>query len=91
MPVGNANEFSSTSFGWFYPRPISFLARRNLPLSTLLNAGRCECLWLDLALLLFAGERFRELSEDNSSPVGVSTSSGTMGSFPLSRAVGCLA
>ena len=33
------------------------------------------------------GERFGELPEDNSSSAGVSTSSGMMGSFPLSRAV----
>ena len=33
----------------------------------------------------------RELPEDNSSSAGVSTSSGTMGSFPLFQAVGCAA
>ena len=43
-----------------------------------------------MALLLFVGERFGKLPEDNSSFVGVSTSSWTMGSFPLSQSVGCL-
>ena len=62
-----------------------------MPLSALLNARRCERLRRDLALLLFTGERFGELPEDNSSFVGVSTLSGTMRSFPLLRAVGCLA
>ena len=54
-------------------------------------AGRCECLYCDLNLLLFSGERFGKLLEDNSSFAGVSTSFGMMGSFPLSRVVGCLA
>ena len=61
-----------------------------MPLLALLNAGRCECLWRDLALLLFAGERFGELPEDNLSSVGVSTLSRTMGSFALSRGLGAL-
>ena len=26
-PVGNADAFPSTPFGWFFPRPVSFLAR----------------------------------------------------------------
>ena len=90
MPVGNANVFSGTLFSWFCPRPVSLLTRRNVPLSALLNAGRCECLWHDMALLPFIRERFGELPEDNSSSIGVSTSSRTMGSFPLLRAVGCL-
>ena len=51
-PVGNANAFLGTPFGWFCPRPFSLLSRRNVPLSTLLNVGRCECFWHDLALLL---------------------------------------
>ena len=72
-PVGNADTFPTTSFGWFYPRPVSLLARQNVLLSTLLNAGRCECLWRDLALLLFVEEKFSELPEDNSSSAGVST------------------
>ena len=91
MPIGNTETFSSTSFGWFCSRPVSLLAPRNVPLSTLLNAGRCKYLWLDLTLLRFAGERFGELPEDNSSSVVVFTLSGMMGSFPLSRAVGGLA
>ena len=60
-PVGNADAFQGASFGWFCPWPVSLLARRNVPLSALRNAGQCECLWRDLALLLFAGERFGEL------------------------------
>ena len=32
-----------------------------------------------------------DLPEDNSSSIGASTSSGIMGSFPLLRAIGCLA
>ena len=90
-PVGNVEAFPSTSFGWFYPRPVSLLANRNVPLSGLLNARQCERLWRDLALLLFAGERSGELPEDKLSSVGVSTLSGTMGSFPLLQAVGRLA
>ena len=43
-PVGNADTFLGTSFDWFCPRPISLLARQNVPLSALLNAGRYECL-----------------------------------------------
>ena len=57
----------------------------------LLNARRCECLYRDLALLLFVGEGFGELSEDNSSSVGASESSGMAGFFPLSRTVGFFA
>ena len=41
-------------------------------------------------MLLFARERFGELPKDNSLFAGVSTSSRTMGFFPLSRVVGCL-
>ena len=89
--VGNANTFPGTSFDWFFPWLISLLARWNVPLSALLNVRRCEFLWRDLALLLFSKDRFGELSEDNSSSAGVSTSSRTVGSFPLLRAVGCLA
>ena len=89
--MGNVDSFSGTSFGWFFPWHVSLLARSNVPLSTLLNAGRCNYLWCDLALLVFVGERFGELPEDNSSSVGVSASSRMMGSFPLLRAVGCLA
>ena len=50
---------------------------------------------LDLVLVLssvfFDGERFRvgELHEDSSSSAGVTMSSGTMGPFPLSRAISC--
>ena len=82
--MGNAYSFPGASFGWFCPRPVSLLARRNVPLSALLNVGRCECLWHNLALLLFVRERFSALLEDNSSSVGVSTSLGMMGYFPLS-------
>ena len=78
-----------TPFGWFYPRLISFLAWRNVPPLALLNVGRCESLWCNLALLFFAGERSSELHEDNSSSVGVSMLSEIMGSFPLLQAVGC--
>ena len=88
--MGNADAFPSTSFGWFLPSPVSLLARRNMPLSGLLNAERCECLWRDLALLLFVGERFGKLPEDNSSSAGVSTSSETMSSFIMSSWVPCL-
>ena len=42
--VGNVDAFPGTSFGWFYPQPVSLLTRQNVPLSTSLNAGRCECL-----------------------------------------------
>ena len=90
-PECNVDAFSGTPFGWFYPRPASLLDQLNVPLSALLNAGRCEHLWCDLALLLFAGERSGELLEDSSSSAGVSTLLGTMGPFPLLRAVGCLA
>ena len=89
MPVGVAYAFPGTAFGWLYSRAASPLARQSRPLLVLLNAGQCECLWHDLALLLFAEEGFCELFEDNSSSAGVSTSSGTMGFFPLSRVVGC--
>ena len=88
--VGNVDAFPGTSFGWFCPWPVSLLARWNGPVSALQNARRCECLWKDLALLLFAGERFGELPEENSLFTGVSTLSWMMGSLPLSRAVGCL-
>ena len=91
MPMGNADAFPIASSGWFFPRPVSLLTRQNVPLSALLNARQCECLWHDLALLLFIGERFGKLPEDNSSFFEVSILSGTMVSFPLSRAVGCLA
>ena len=62
-----------------------------MPPLALLNAGRCERLWLDLALLFFAGERSGGLLEDNSSSARVSMLSGTMRSFPLLRAIGCFA
>ena len=54
----------------------------------LVNARRCECLYRDLALLLFIGEGFGELSEENSSSAGASALSGMTGFFPLSRTVG---
>ena len=44
-----------------------------------------------LALPPFARVRSGELPEDNSSSVGVSMLSGTIGSFPLLRVIGCLA
>ena len=62
-----------------------------MPPLTLLNVGRWERLWRDLALLFFVGKRFDELSEDNSSSNVVSMLSETMGFFPLLRAVGCFA
>ena len=83
-PVGNTDALPGTSFGWFYPQPVFLPIQQNMPLSVLLNVERCECLWRDLALLLFVGEGFGELPEDNSSSVGASTSPGMMGSFPLS-------
>ena len=84
MPVGNVDAFLGTPFNGFCPRPVSLPTQRNVPLFVLLNARRCECLWSDLDWLLFDGERFGELLEDNSSFVGVSTSPEMMGSFPLS-------
>ena len=89
--VGNVDAFPGTSFGWFFPRTVSLLTRRNVPLSELLNAWRCERLWRDLALLLFAGERSGKLPGDNSPSLGESMLSGTMSSFPLLRAIECLA
>ena len=56
----------------------------------LLDAEKCECLWRDLALLLFVGERFGELLEESSSFVRISSSSGMMGFFLLSRTSGTL-
>ena len=44
MLVGNADAFLGASFSWFYPQPVFILAQRNVPLSALLNTGRCECL-----------------------------------------------
>ena len=90
-PVGIANSFPGAVFGWLYTRPISFLARWSRPLSVLLNVRRYECLWLDLALLLFAGEGFSELLEDSLSSDGISASLRMMGFFLLSRTVWCLA
>ena len=29
-PVGNADAFSGTLFGWFCPRPVSLLAQWNM-------------------------------------------------------------
>ena len=81
----------STALGWHCSRLVSLLARRSRPSSVLLNAGRCECLWRDLALLLFVEEGFGELPEDNSSFFGISALSGMMSFFPLLRAVGCFA
>ena len=83
-PIRNAYAFPSATFSWLHSRPIFPLARRSMPLSELLNIGRCECLWRDLALLLFSGERFGELPKDNSSSARVSMLSGTLGFFPLS-------
>ena len=91
MPMVNADAFPKTMFCWFCLQPVSLLAWRNVPLSALLNARRSEHLWPDLALRLFTRERSGELPEDRSSSARVSTLSGTMGSFPLLRAVGCLA
>ena len=59
-PGVNSDTLSGTPFGWFCPLLVSLLAQRNVPLSALLNAGLCECLWSDLTLLLFAKERFGE-------------------------------
>ena len=66
-PLGNAYSFLSTVFGWLYPRHVSLITRQINPFLMLLNAGRWECLWRDLALLLFSRERFGELPEDSSS------------------------
>ena len=74
-PVGNAYTFSGAAFGWLFPRPVSLLAQQSRSLSMLLNAGRCECPWPDLALLLFIGEGFGELLKDSSSSARISTSS----------------
>ena len=90
-PGINAYTFSGATFSWLCSRPASLLSWRSRPLLVLLNVGRCECLWRDLALLLFVGEGFGKLYEDNSSSAGVSASSGTMGFFPLSRMIGCFA
>ena len=89
--MGNIDAFPGTPFSWFCPRLVSLLARWNVPLSALMNAERCKHLWRDLALLLFSGERYGELPEDNSSSPEVSTLLGTMGSFPLLWVVECLA
>ena len=56
-PLGNANAFPDTPFGWFCPHSVSLLAYFNVPLSALLNAWRCERLWCYLALLFFVRER----------------------------------
>ena len=90
-PAGNADAFLSTPFDWFCPRPVSLIAHQNVPLSVLLNAGRCEHLWPDLALLFFARERSDELPKDSSSSIRVSSLLETMCSFPLLRAVVCFA
>ena len=86
-PMGNAYAFSGTTFGWLYPRHVSFPARQCRPLLVVLNAGQCKCLLRDLARLLFDKEGFGELLEDNSSSVGAFASSGIMGFFPLSRTI----
>ena len=90
-PVGNAYAFSGAAFGWLCPRHVSLLAWLSRSLSMLLNAGRCECPWPDLALLLFTREGFGELLKENSSSVWISTSPGMMGLFPLSQKVWCFA
>ena len=87
----NANAFMGTSFGWFCPRPVSLLTWRIVPPLDLLNAGQCELLWRNLALLFFAGEWSGDLPEDNSSFAEVFMLSRMMSSFPLLRAVGCFA
>ena len=89
MPISVAYAFSGAAFDQICSWPASPLARWSRPLLVLLNARRCECLWHDLALLLFAREGFGELFENNSSSTGLSASSGTMGLFPLSCVVGC--
>ena len=38
MPVGNAEAFLGALFSWLFPRPVSLLTRRNVPLSAFLNA-----------------------------------------------------
>ena len=91
MPVGNAYAFSSAVFGWLYPRPVSPPARRSKQLLVLLIAGLCECLYHNLARLLFDGEGYGKVPEDNSSSIGASALSRIMGFFPLSRTVGCFA
>ena len=59
--VGNVDAFPGTPFCWFYPRPVSLLAQRNVLLSALLNVRQCERLWPNLALIFFAGERSGDL------------------------------
>ena len=56
----------------------------------LLNVGRCECPWHDLALLLFSEEGFGEPLKDRSSSVKISTSLGKMGFFLDSEWSGAL-
>ena len=90
-PIGNTYTFLGAVFGWLFSRPVSFLARRSRPLSVLLKEGRCECLWYNMALLLFSGVGFVELLDDSSSSTGISALSGMMGFFPLSPTVGCFA
>ena len=88
-PAGNAYDFSNAVFGWLCSWPASLLARRSRLLLVSLNAGRGECLWHDLVLLIFTREGFGELSEDSFSSAGIIASSETMGFFPLSQANGC--
>ena len=87
MPVGNAYTFSGTTFGWLYSWSVSLPTWLRRLLSVLLITGRYECLWLDLAPLLFAEEGFGELLEDNLSSTEASASSGIMGFFPLSHTI----
>ena len=65
----------------------------DVSLTTSLKVGQCEVLLRDLALVFFVGERPKcgELPEDNSSSVGASASSGSMGSFPWLSGTGCKA
>ena len=90
MPAGNTDASSGARYGWHCPLPAPLLAQRDTSLTVSLKVGRCKILLRDLALVFFAGERpkGRELPEDNSSFVGVSTSVGMMGSFPSLRVIG---
>ena len=45
MPVGNANAFPSTSFGWLCPRPISFLTPTDY---TIVGVAECRAIRVPL-------------------------------------------
>ena len=101
MPASNTSGIATSSSNDTFPRawaswlcllPTYLLALRDAPLTTSLKVGCCEGLLCHFAFVLsrvsFAGEGLKgeEMSEDNSS-ARVSTSSGSMSSFPLLRAI----